>query len=668
MFEVREDVPTDITREVTSDFIAGWMSAPVWALDIETKGVDRQIEALSPVHGKIALVQINYGGSTIGVFSPEDPALLPILKVKSEDASIVIAHNAQFELAFIAEYFGIDGNNFFDTMLASEVLYAGLPFRHTYKAVALRELGLEVNKEEQKSDWSKQLTTAQITYAANDVRHLIELATVLQDKCRDAGLMDIIRLTMGALPVYADMWRQGYTCDEAQLTKCLSAYVTAYERESKAVCQALGVASINDSASLRQALGTYLKNPATGNVQADLFNPDAILYAPLESSSKEVLNTYVSEFPLVGQLLNARSLSAYLGYLERCQITLYKGTIRGSYDQCAPKGMGRATCGGEKDDEAGKVVGAADKISYVNLHNPPNPGKMAKAIVDMGLPAIRSIFTAAKGKSLLIFDFDGSHARIAAQITEDKYFRASFRDGTDCHAAVASAILRTIGVNWDGPTVSKIRKQDSADGRLATLARAIAKNCFYGWLNGAGKAKTQTTMITGGFGNATLQDASNLIDALNKLFPGIHEFHLRVKLQIKRVKFVPGTGKKYTQVRTLSGRRVHLAQLSKEGWSDGVNPNEAYISHWMMLEADAKLRAMGLIWKMAKANPQWEMRIINEAHDELNVECNPEFEQQAARFCHSAMNGSLAYWVKSIPVTEKPYSFEACKAVTWADK
>jgi hypothetical protein len=88
----------------------------------------------------------------------------------------------------------------------------------------------------------------------------------------------------------------------------------------------------------------------------------------------------------------------------------------------------------------------------------------------------------------------------------------------------------------------------------------------------------------------------------------------------------------------------------------------------MMVESDAKKRAMGLIWKKSRQRPEWGMRLANECHDEIDVLCNTEYVEECAEFCWQAMNGSLGYWVTDLPAYEDPYKLSDCLAESWASK
>jgi DNA polymerase I-like protein with 3'-5' exonuclease and polymerase domains len=654
LFEVLAEVDSDIIRELTPEFEAAWLAATAWALDIETYGNKNQGEALNPFAGEIRLIQGALDSGEVAVFDvwQKHRNFLPLLNARMADDSFVVIHNASFELMWLEQKFGVIGKNIFDTMICSQVLYAGIQqYRHNLKAVCLRELKVELNKDERLSDFGiKELSASQINYAANDVRHLVPLAIALMAKIRKEKLTDTLNIELGALPSYAEMGLKGFPICVETLDHVLSEYQRAYQEVFAPIAEALGVDSTANSDLLLRQLSDYLK-------------------VGLSGTNKTELSQY-SDNPIVQGLLDARTLKNYCDYIERCKASVIDGSVRGNFRQCAPKGLGRATCGDDSGDDSKSTKKESVGIPGVNLQNPPNPSKASPTIKSLGLPAVRSFFKPNEGQSLLVFDFSAAHARIAAETTQDELFIKSYVDNIDCHAIVASQLCKLVGKHWSREEISKIRKQKDDDGALATRLRNISKNIFYGWLNGAGANKTMQTIHAGGLSNATIDDAKDILDLLSRSFPGISGFHQNVKQQLKKVKLADGTNTKYATIRAISGRRVFTQWYAPKHEKDrgGCNPNESYIAHWMMTESDAKKRAMTLIWKKARLTPEWGMRLANECHDEIDVLCDSEHVEEVAKFCWSAMNGSLGYWVKSLPAFEDPYSLEGCLAKSWADK
>src|SRR5262249_31248347 len=74
------------------------------------------------------------------------------------------------------------------TQNASRVLYAGQKVGHSLKECARRELGIDLPKEQQRSDWSGTLRPEQLEYAGKDVLFLGRLQAALGETIAAAGL------------------------------------------------------------------------------------------------------------------------------------------------------------------------------------------------------------------------------------------------------------------------------------------------------------------------------------------------------------------------------------------------------------------------------------------------------------------------------------------------
>src|SRR5215204_3969247 len=161
-------------------------------LDIETYNPETGEGELDPEKGNVRLVQIRDDGRG-RVYDGHDPELPDALR----ELDGAVAHNAPFERRWIARHYGIDLD---DTMVMSQVLYTGTDaarakqFSHSLQAVAKRELKRELDKSEQGSDWTGELTEEQIRYAALDAHVLPELADTLLRKIDKAGLRTVYEL------------------------------------------------------------------------------------------------------------------------------------------------------------------------------------------------------------------------------------------------------------------------------------------------------------------------------------------------------------------------------------------------------------------------------------------------------------------------------------------
>ena len=101
--------------------------------------------------------------------------LTPIAPILSDPAIIKVIHNATFERTTLKRYdLEIDG--VVDTLVVSRKLRGKSVGRHNLKAVCARELGVEMDKADQTSDWTQRpLSPSQRAYAALDAEILLHL-------------------------------------------------------------------------------------------------------------------------------------------------------------------------------------------------------------------------------------------------------------------------------------------------------------------------------------------------------------------------------------------------------------------------------------------------------------------------------------------------------------
>jgi ATP-dependent Lhr-like helicase len=154
------------TAEALDRLCPKLISAGVIGLDVETTLEEQEL----------CLVQVstNEGTWLIDPLAIED--LGPLAQILGSPRVVKVIHNAPFERGVLAKR-GIDVVNVFDTMVASwKVRGRGVDGGHKLAAVCARELGLELDKVEQTSDWRRRpLTVRQQAYAALDAEVLLKL-------------------------------------------------------------------------------------------------------------------------------------------------------------------------------------------------------------------------------------------------------------------------------------------------------------------------------------------------------------------------------------------------------------------------------------------------------------------------------------------------------------
>ncbi|MBK7534456.1 MAG: ribonuclease D [Myxococcales bacterium] len=144
---------------------ADLMARPVIALDVETT-----IGEL-----KLCLVQIGVPeySAIIDVRAISD--LAPLAAVLETTAVAKVIHHAAFEREVFSQL-NISILNVIDTLAVSRRVRGRQPEGHSLAAVCRRELGLRLDKSQQKSDWTRRpLTASQLDYAALDVEILLKI-------------------------------------------------------------------------------------------------------------------------------------------------------------------------------------------------------------------------------------------------------------------------------------------------------------------------------------------------------------------------------------------------------------------------------------------------------------------------------------------------------------
>lgn len=123
----------------------------------------------------LCLMQIACAEAVYLVDTLEITDLTPIAPILSDPSIIKVIHNATFERTTLKRY-DLELDGVVDTLVVSRRLRGKNAGSHSLKAVCARELGLELDKTDQTSDWSQRpLSPSQRAYAALDAEVLLHL-------------------------------------------------------------------------------------------------------------------------------------------------------------------------------------------------------------------------------------------------------------------------------------------------------------------------------------------------------------------------------------------------------------------------------------------------------------------------------------------------------------
>ena len=167
------DLPTQVLKSFKGDI----------SIDTETLGLNIKRD-------RLCLIQMrNESNKKIYLIKFDSKPLAKNsknLKILMENKSLTkIFHYARFDVAILKENLNINVKNIFCTKVASK-LTRTYSSKHGLKDLVKEILNIELDKNEQTSDWGKKkLSKQQIQYAINDIIYLAELKKNMEDKLID---------------------------------------------------------------------------------------------------------------------------------------------------------------------------------------------------------------------------------------------------------------------------------------------------------------------------------------------------------------------------------------------------------------------------------------------------------------------------------------------------
>ena len=178
---------------------------PVLAIDTETLG-------LNPLRDRLCVVQLSWGDGTADVVQAVKGGAAPNLSALLTDASVTkLFHFARFDLAVLYHALSVMPAPVYCTKIASRLVRTYTD-KHGLKDLIKELLGIELNKQQQSSDWGAHvLSDAQKQYAAQDVLYLHELKSHLDQMLEREGRSAIARACFDFVPVRAALDLAGWT-------------------------------------------------------------------------------------------------------------------------------------------------------------------------------------------------------------------------------------------------------------------------------------------------------------------------------------------------------------------------------------------------------------------------------------------------------------------------
>ncbi|MBI3710722.1 MAG: DNA polymerase I [Proteobacteria bacterium] len=566
------------------EWIARATKAGAVAVDTETTsldpakaelvGVSLAVEPGEGCYIPVGHVQPGLGGLDLAQAAPLSSqlpreAVLKRLKPLLENPAVLkIGQNIKYDMHLFARA-GIAVAPLDDTMLLSYVLDAG-SHGHGMDELSNIHLGHKtITYDEVTGTGKSRISFAEAPldkardYAAEDAEVTLRLHQVLKPRLVSERLVTVYEtIERPLIPIIHEMEATGITVDRDELRRLSNDFAQRIAELEKQIHKlAKRPFNIGSPAQLGQVMFDELGlQPADGSLAK---KTKTGAYA----TGAEVLEDLAAQgHDLPARVLDWRQLtklkSTYTDTLVE-QINARTGRVHTSYSM---------------------AVAATGRLSSndPNLQNIPVRTEEGRKI--------RGAFVAAKGLTLISFDYSQIELRLLAHVADIVALKQAFHDGVDIHALTASQVF---GVPVKG-----------MDPMVRRKAKAINFGIIYG-ISAFGLGR-QLGIPQG--------EARAYIDAYFKRYPGIRDYMESAKAEARKQGYVT----------TVFGRRIHIPEIaSKNPAMRSFQERAAINAPLQGGAADIIKRAMVRIPE-ALAKKKLSAKLLLQVHDELLFELPPK--------------------------------------------
>lgn len=153
--------------------------------------VDTEADSFYHYQERVCLVQVTSGGRDWLVDPLRGLDIRPLGAILADPARTKVFHDGEYDILILKRQFGFAFANLFDTRVAAAALGMEAP---GLAAVVAQRYGFELDKSQQRSDWSRRpLTREQVVYARLDTHYLVPLMHLFAAELEERGRMPILR-------------------------------------------------------------------------------------------------------------------------------------------------------------------------------------------------------------------------------------------------------------------------------------------------------------------------------------------------------------------------------------------------------------------------------------------------------------------------------------------
>jgi DNA polymerase I-like protein with 3'-5' exonuclease and polymerase domains len=473
--------------------------------------------------------------------------------------------------------------------------------------VVKRYLKLDVSKEQQKSNWSGDLTQEQLEYAAYDADLLIQLDGPINQRMAEGNLHRAWDLECRALRSMALLNRTGLPFNKQLLDKLIDDLDDDHFEAGEAFIANFD-AALPDTDKLprdpEHNTILYKKEDAERAGTKEFFNLNspvqllkkftALLGEPpidqksgRPSSSKLALQEYIGNHPVIAEYLKWKRLEKRRQMAE----TLFKnitddGFIKASYMQLGAD-TGRMSC------------------MSPNLQQIPRDVRF------------RACVQAPEGFKLVVADYAQMELRLAAAEANDALMIQAFQEGTDLHTLTAMQIY---GV--EEADVTKDQRQ-------------IAKSANFGLLYGSGAKGLRNYAAAMGI-QMDLAEAAEIREKFHAAYKGISKWQ---RENARAADASSGLAPIYIR---RSGMRRFLPGENNKLTTRCNTPIQG-------AGAAVLKRTLGKLWEPLHADGEDIVRLAGVVHDEVILLVREDHAESWAQQLAAIMQDAEAEWLDDVP-------------------
>jgi DNA polymerase I len=612
---------------------------------------DTETLQLQPEVGKLRLIQLGCEVSKtiviIDCFELDTDGWQKLRLFFTNGERHWLAHNAVFDLGWLQEHGIYVRGRIGCSMLASKLHHNGTPnLRHGLAHVAKRVLKIELDKEQQRSDWSVPvLSRDQLVYAAKDVEVLLQLDYPLTAALQNARLSEAYTLECRALPAMAQMWRTGLPWNRTSLEQLCADYQYDIIALSKDFLREFDNALPAEHKLPREAANTQrlskLRDLVTqmGHEDSDYekwyaeieqieTSPKAFNLRPQATGDARRGTKLEAGFNLSSPKQLLEKFTALLGTVPRDSKTGKPSASKAALqDYAADHHVIQTYLAWKKSEKRRQMAeGILEKMdpdgfvraSYLQLG--AESGRMSCIKPNnQQIPRdteFRQCVEAPDGWLLVDADFGQMELRLAAAVAQDEKMTKAFQAGEDLHAVTAEAIGCT---------------------------RRIAKSANFGLLFGSGAKGLRNYAASSGV-TMTVEAAATIRNQWLDTYAGVKKWQKQNAADASK---------------TASNRwaEIRIPGSDMRRFLPGDMNRLTVRCNTPIQGAGAAILkcALGNLWPKVLEAGEQEVKIAACIHDEILLLVREDKAQQWADQLKQVMESAEAKWLGDIPPLAEPF-------------